>query len=232
MLTLRPARERGHADYGWLDTNYTFSFAGYRDPAYMGFRTLRVMNYDRVAPGRGFDEHDHRDMEIITVVLSGALQHRDSLGHGEVIRPGDVQVMTAGTGITHSEFNPSATDPVHLYQLWIMPDRKGHRPGYAQKHFPAEGRANRWQCVASPDGVEGSLTIHQNARVLLADSAKGRSLDYDLLPDRHAWLQVLEGEIAVGGLAMSTGDGVAISEESKLSIATKTDAKLLLIDMG
>ena len=193
MLTIRKAADRGHFDHGWLDTYHTFSFADYYDAAWMGFRSLRVMNEDRVAPGGGFGMHGHRDMEIVTIVLSGALEHKDSLGNGEVLRPGEFQRMTAGTGIRHSEFNPSTSEPVHLYQIWLLPRTTGLTPSYEQKPFDAAGRAGRWQLVASPDGAEGSLSIQQDARIYLANLDAETQLEYKLHSGRQGWLQVLRG---------------------------------------
>src|SRR4051794_5286932 len=182
MIRIRRSSERGAANHGWLDTRYTFSFSDYYDPDHVQFRALRVMNEDRVAPGAGFPTHGHRDMEIITVVLEGAIAHRDSLGHGETLRPGEVQYMSAGTGIRHSEFNPSETEPVHLYQIWLLPDRAGHEPRYGQRRFDEAGRADRLQVVASPDGRDGSLAIRQDATVALADLDDGRSVDHPIAP--------------------------------------------------
>src|SRR5256885_3669579 len=180
MIRVRKAGERGHCDHGWLDTYHTFSFSDYYDPAHVGFRSLRVINEDRVAPGGGFGMHGHRDMEIVTCVLSGALEHKDSLGHGEVLRPGEFQHMTAGRGIRHSEFNPSATEPVHLYQIWLLPRENGLSPSYSQKKFTPEGRDGRWQLVASPDGADGSLKIEQDARIYLANMKSSTQLTFDL----------------------------------------------------
>jgi quercetin 2,3-dioxygenase len=232
MMKIRHGAERGHFDHGWLDTYHTFSFADYYDPEQMGFRSLRVINEDRVAPGMGFGMHGHRDMEIITVVLSGALEHRDSLGSGEILRAGEVQHMTAGTGIRHSEFNPSATEPVHLYQIWLLPDRQGLTPSYAQKAFPMEQRRNRWQLVASPDGREGSLKIHQDARLHLASLTDAQELRHELAKGRHAWLQVLTGEVLVNGAKLTAGDGAAVTDENLLSVRAAKAADVLLFDLA
>jgi redox-sensitive bicupin YhaK (pirin superfamily) len=232
MLRLRKSSDRGHFNHGWLDTFHTFSFSEYYDPAHTQFRSLRVMNEDRVAPGQGFGMHGHRDMEIVTFVLSGELQHKDSLGNGEVLRPGEVQQMTAGTGIRHSEFNPSATEPVHLYQIWLLPERPALTPGYAQKAFDADGRENRWQLSASHDGRDGSLIIHQDAAIYRASLAAGKSLEYALQPGRHAWLQVLSGEVTAGGNRLTAGDGLALSEETALSVTANQPADLLLFDLA
>ena len=232
MIRIRRSAERGAANHGWLDTRYTFSFSDYQDPDHVQFRALRVMNEDRVAPGAGFPTHGHRDMEILTIVLEGALAHRDSLGHGETLRPGEVQYMSAGTGIRHSEFNPSTTEPVHLYQIWILPDRPGHEPGYGQRRFDEAGRANRWQVVASPDGREGSLAIHQDATVRLADLADGQALEHPLAPGRHAWLQVMRGAVDLGGQALAEGDGAAVSGEAGLEVRGVGGASVLLFDLA
>lgn len=232
MLRVRKANDRGHANHGWLNAYHTFSFAGYRDPNHMGFRSLRVMNEDRVAPGQGFGTHPHDNMEIVTYVLEGALEHKDSMGNGEVLRPGEFQRMSAGTGITHSEFNPSNNEPVHLYQIWLYPDRKGVTPSYEQKRFPAEDQQNQLRLVASPDAADGSLLIHQDARIYLSRLAKGQQVDHDLASGRHAWLQVLRGSVSVNGQALDTSDGVAVSDETRLTIAGTTDAEIMLFDLN
>src|SRR4051812_23129852 len=193
MITVRPGNERGHFNHDWLNTYHTFSFSGYRDPRHMGFRSLRVMNEDFVAPGQGFGTHPHQDMEIVTYVLEGALEHKDSMGNGEVLRPGEFQRMSAGTGITHSEFNPSESEPVHLYQIWLYPDTKGLEPSYEQKRFPPAEQQNQLRLVASPTADNGSLTIHQDARIYLSQLTKGSQVDHQIAPTRHAWLQVLRG---------------------------------------
>ena len=232
MLTVRKSADRGHFDHGWLDTYHTFSFGDYYDPAQMGFRSLRVINEDRVAPGGGFGMHGHRDMEIVTLVLSGALAHKDSLGHGEVLRPGELQRMSAGTGIRHSEFNASPDERVHLYQIWLTPRAAGLTPSYEQKAFDPSQRKDRWQLVASPDGESGSLTIQQDARILLADVQAGSELQYDLQPGRHAWLQVLRGDVDVVGTRLATSDAAAISEESRLALRAQAPAELMLFDLA
>lgn len=232
MLHIRHANERGHADHGWLDTWHTFSFADYYDPAQMGFRSLRVINEDRVAPGQGFGMHGHRDMEIVTIVLSGALEHRDSLGNGEVLRPGELQRMSAGTGIRHSEFNPSATEAVHLYQVWLLPDEKGLTPSYEQKAFAAAEQHNRLRLVASPDGRDGSLTIHQDAELYLGTLAEGTRVTRPQRAGRAAWLQVLRGAITLNGEALQASDGVAITDESMLTIEAVSAAEILLFDLA
>ena len=232
MIQIRKSSERGHFDHGWLDTYHTFSFAGYHDPRHVRFRSLRVMNEDRVAPGRGFGTHGHENMEIITYVLEGELAHRDSLGTGSTIRPGELQRMTAGTGIEHSEFNPSPDKPVHLYQVWLLPERKGLEPSYDQKAFPEEERRDRLRLVASPGGDEGSLAIRQDARIYLATLGEGHSVAHDLAPGRHAWLQVLRGRVDLGGAGLEAGDGAAVSEETALAIRAEAPAEILLFDLG
>lgn len=231
MIRVRKSAERGHADHGWLNTHYTFSFADYYDPNHIRFRALRVMNEDRVQPGQGFGMHSHQDMEIVTYVLEGALEHKDSMGNGEVLRPGEFQRMSAGTGIQHSEFNPSITDPVHLYQIWLLPDRKGYEPSYEQKQFPSEGRRNQFRRVASPDGREGSLTIHQDAHIYLAEIEPGKAISYELAPNRHAWLQVLRGSVNLNDTALNTSDGAAVSEETLLRIEATQSAEVMLFDL-
>ncbi|WP_437204969.1 pirin family protein [Planctomicrobium sp. SH664] len=232
MIQIRRAEERGHFDHGWLDTYHTFSFARYIDREHMGFRALRVINEDWVAASNGFGEHGHDNMEIITYVLSGALEHRDSLGNGEVLRPGEVQHMSAGTGIRHSEFNHSTSEPVHLYQIWLLPREEGLTPGYSQKQFPADGRLNRFQLVASPDGADESLTIQQDARISLCHLTMNREVGYDLDSQRHAWLQVLRGGVKVNGSCLNEGDGAAISDTTRLTISAPQDAELLLFDLA
>jgi redox-sensitive bicupin YhaK (pirin superfamily) len=232
MIRVRKASDRGHFNHGWLDTYHTFSFGRYHDAGQMGFRALRVINEDFVEPGRGFGMHKHENMEIITCVLDGALSHRDSLGTGSTIRPGELQRMTAGTGIAHSEFNPSSTQPVHLYQIWLLPNREGLEPSYDQRAFPAEERHNRFQLVASPDGQDGSLSIHQDARVLLASVESDHTVRHELSPGRHAWVQVLKGAVDVNGVALRAGDGAAVSDESGLSVRSDDGAELLLFDLA
>jgi redox-sensitive bicupin YhaK (pirin superfamily) len=219
MITIRKAEERGHFDHGWLDTRHTFSFADYHDPSHMGFRGLRVVNEDRVQPGEGFPQHGHRDMEILSYVLSGALAHDDSTGGKEVLRPGEVQRMTAGTGVRHSEYNGSDTEPVHFLQIWILPDRAGHAPSYEQKPFPDAEKRNRLRLVAAPDGAEGALRLHADVRVYATVLEPGARVSHPLVPGRHAWLQVARGELAVNGKTLRAGDGAAVSEERELVLA-------------
>jgi quercetin 2,3-dioxygenase len=233
MITVRPSAERGHLDHGWLDTYHTFSFGEYRDPAHVHFRALRVMNEDRVAAGQGFGTHPHSDMEIVTYVLEGALEHKDSMGNGEVLRPGEFQRMSAGTGITHSEFNPSRDEPVHLYQIWLFPEAKGIEPSYEQKRFDEAERRNRLRLVASRDAADGSLLIHQDARIYLATLEDGKQVTHELADRRHAWLQVLRGAVTLNGQELATGDGAAVSDERMLAIAaTKGGAEVMLFDLA
>ena len=229
MITIRKAGERGHFDHGWLNTYHTFSFADYYDPAFMGFRTLRVINEDRVKAGGGFGTHGHRDMEIISYVLEGELAHRDSMGTGSVIRPGDVQRMSAGTGVTHSEMNPSQENGVHFLQIWIVPERRGIEPGYEQKTFPEGELRGRLRLVASPDGAEGSVTIHQDVNLYSALLA-GESVAHSYAPQRYGWVQVTRGDVEVNGLKLSAGDGAAISDESAVTISGS--GEVLLFDLN
>ena len=234
MISIRPATERGHADHGWLDTYHTFSFADYWDPRHMSFGPLRVINEDRVAPAMGFPTHPHRDMEIITYVLEGELSHKDSMGNGSTMRPGEVQRMSAGTGVRHSEFNSSESDPLHLLQIWIIPDRDGFPPSYEQKEFPMAEKRNRLRLVASPDGTQGSVTIHQDARVYASVLEKDKTAKHELAPDRKAWVQVARGEVLVNGKPLKQGDGAGIEKESVLEItgASAAPAEILLFDMA
>ena len=232
MMTLRRAEERGHFDHGWLKTWHTFSFSDYFDQGWMGFRSLRVINEDYVAAGRGFGTHPHRDMEIVTYVLEGGLAHNDSMGNGSIIRPGEVQRMTAGTGVTHSEANPSRDEKVHLLQIWILPERRGLTPGYEQKNFPAEEKRGRLRLVASRDGVEGSVTVHQDMRLYAGLVSGDEQLSYTLAPGRHAWVQVARGELKVNGQLVKVGDGVALSGEEKVELREGQDAEVLLFDLA
>jgi quercetin 2,3-dioxygenase len=232
MITIRKAEERGHFDFGWLDTYHTFSFDQYYDPAHIHFRSLRVINEDRVASGQGFPTHSHRDMEIITYILSGALEHRDSMGNGSVIRPGDVQRMTAGTGVSHSEFNPSESEAVHLLQVWILPKTHGLPPGYEEKAFAEEERRGRLRLIASDDGRKGSVTINQDARVYATLLDAEQIVTHSLEPNRNAWLQLARGTVRLNGMKLKQGDGAAVSNESELSIAAHDQAELLLFDLA
>lgn len=233
MIRIRKAADRGHFNRGWLDTYHTFSFGDFHDPEYTHFRMLRVMNEDRVEPGRGFDTHPHRDMEIVTYVLSGALEHKDSMGHGEVLRPGEFQRMTAGTGITHSEFNPSDAEPLHLYQIWLFPERKRIEPSYEQKRFPEEERRNRLRLVASRDAADGSLLIHQDVRIYLATLDDGVEVEHQLDAGRCAWMQVLRGSVSLNGVALETSDGAGAEEETSLTVrAQNGEAEIMLFDLA
>jgi redox-sensitive bicupin YhaK (pirin superfamily) len=232
MIRIRPAEARGTSRLDWLDSKHTFSFADYVDPKQMGFRTLRVINEDRVAPAKGFGTHPHRDMEIVSYVLEGAIEHKDSMGNGSVIQPGDVQRMTAGTGVMHSEFNPSPTEPVHFLQIWIQPERRNLEPGYEQKRFPESERQGRLRLVASPDGAGGSLTIHQDAKIFSALLKPGERVAYALPAGRHAWVQLARGSLAVNGEALEAGDGAAIDDESEIALTAKNASELLLFDLA
>ena len=233
MIILRPADERGHADHGWLDSRFSFSFADYQDSDHMGFRTLRVINDDRIAAGGGFGAHPHRDMEIITYMVNGELEHRDNMGNGAVLRRGDVQHMTAGRGLVHSEFNHSQTNPLHLLQIWIFPEKRGLIPGYQDRHFDEEGKANRLRLVASTDGRDNSLIINQDVDLYDADLSQGTEVRHTLRTGRHAWLQVIAGELSINGVPLKTGDGVAVSDESDLTILGRAKkSEILLFDLA
>jgi quercetin 2,3-dioxygenase len=229
-MQIRKASERGGANHGWLDTKHTFSFADYYDPKFMGFRALRVINEDKVAPDRGFGRHPHADMEILTYVLDGELAHKDSMGNGSIIRPGEVQRMSAGTGVTHSEMNPSKTTPVHFLQIWIIPDKPGHSPSYDQKAFP--DRKGKLRVVASPDGRDGSIAIHQDTVVEAAVLAPGERVEHVLAPGRFAWIQVARGSVEVSGHALAAGDGAAVKGDGTLALAATTDAEVLVFDLA
>ena len=232
MITVRPSHERGGADHGWLVTRHTFSFAGYQDPAHMGFRSLRVINEDVVRPGKGFGTHGHRDMEIVTYVLSGALEHKDSLGNGSTIHPGEVQRMSAGTGIRHSEFNPSADSDVHLLQIWILPEREGVAPGYEQKAFPIAAQPNRLHLVASHDARMGSVAIGQDVDLYAARLSAGGKVGTALSVGRHAWVQAAMGTIEVNGVELSAGDGASLSDEDEIDIESSSGGEFLLFDLA
>lgn len=232
MITIRRSGERGGGDHGWLKTQHTFSFNDYWDEKWMGFRSLRVINEDWVAPNSGFPTHPHRDMEIITYVLSGQLEHKDSLGTGSVILPGDGQRMSAGRGIRHSEFNPSASDKVHLLQIWILPDKNGYDPGYEQKSFPETEKRGRLRLIASNDGAAGSVKIHQGAKLFVTLLAPGEEVRHALAPKRHAWLQVAKGEVEFNGQRLGQGDGASVSDEKELTIKGTKDAEVLLFDLA
>jgi redox-sensitive bicupin YhaK (pirin superfamily) len=232
MMTIRPGNERGHAQHGWLDSHHTFSFADYYDPAHMGFRALRVINEDRVDPGEGFPPHPHRDMEIVSYVLDGALEHKDSMGTGSVIRPGDVQRMSAGTGVRHSEFNASKTDPVHFLQIWIIPDAAGLAPGYEQKRFGPEDKQGRLRVVASRDGRDGSVKLNSDTVLYAGLFAKGESAELALPPGRHAWVQVARGSVRVNGRDLAAGDGAAISDEKAVRVEGIDSGEVLVFDLA
>jgi len=256
MIKLRPAHTRGHTQLGWLDSYHTFSFGEYYDPQHMGFRQLRVINDDRVKPGAGFGTHSHRDMEILTYVLEGALEHKDSLGTGSVIYPNDVQRMTAGTGISHSEYNASQVDPVHFLQIWMLPEQKGLKPGYEQRTFPVEERRGQLRLIASRDGREGAVTVHQDVDVFATLLAPGERITHRLRPNRHAWVQVARGAIVLNGhplkegngetekrrngegaampdgYPLEEGDGAAISGEEILEISADEPSEILLFDLA
>jgi redox-sensitive bicupin YhaK (pirin superfamily) len=233
VLEIRKSADRGLADHGWLVSRHTFSFADYYDPEHMGFGALRVINEDRVRPGQGFGTHGHRDMEIISYVLEGALEHRDSIGTGSIIRPGDVQIMSAGTGIRHSEFNPSKTEPVHFLQIWIEPDHAGIAPRYDQKMFPESGKRGRLRLVASHDGRDGSIVIHQDVDLLAGILSAGEEATHALRKGRSAWLQVARGSVDANGERLDAGDGAALSEEAAVTVTSRGDrAEILLFDLA
>ncbi|QDG53002.1 pirin family protein [Persicimonas caeni] len=232
MIEVRPADERGHTDMGWLDSRHSFSFGGYRDPRHMGFRKLRVINDDRVAPGAGFGTHPHRDMEIISYVVEGALEHKDSMGNGSVIEAGEVQRMSAGTGVRHSEYNASDTEPVRFLQIWIPPRRAGLEPSYEQRKFRRADRRGALKLLVSPDGRDDSLSIHQDASIWGAVLEEGDTVEYSIDAGRHAWVQVVDGTVTLGDITLSEGDGAAISDEAKVAIEAAEDAELLLFDLA
>ncbi len=232
MIAIRKDGERGRTEIDWLDSRHTFSFGEYYDPEHMGFRDLRVINDDRVAPGGGFGTHPHRDMEIITMVLDGALEHKDSLGTGSIIRPGDVQLMSAGAGIRHSEFNHSQEKPVHFLQIWILPERNGLRPGYEQKAFAPNGTRGTWRTVVAPEGENGTLTIHQDASLAVASLSRDEQATYSLKPGRYAWVQVATGGVTLNGNTLHAGDGAAVSNETKLTVKATEPSELLLFDLA
>ncbi len=232
MLQIRRADERGHAEHGWLESRHTFSFADYHDPRFMGFGPLRVINEDRVQPGQGFGTHSHRDMEIISYVLDGALAHKDSLGNGSAIRPGDVQRMSAGTGVTHSEFNPSASELVHFLQIWILPERASARPSYEEKRFDEAEKRGRLRLIGSRDGRDGSVVIHQDVALYAAVLGDGEQVEHPLARGRRAWLQVTRGAVQVNGEDLNAGDGAAVNDEQSLTIRGTADSEVLLFDMA
>jgi quercetin 2,3-dioxygenase len=233
MITIRPAQDRGNANFGWLDSHHTFSFGEYYDPNHMGFADMRVINEDRVTPGKGFATHGHKDMEIISYVLEGALEHKDSIGTGSVIRPGDVQRMSAGTGIQHSEYNASKSEPVHFLQIWILPQQKGIEPGYEQKNFTIAEKRGKLRLVGSCDGRDGSITIHQDINIYAAVLPESESVSHDFATGRVAWLQVARGTVQLNDKTLVAGDGAAIIQESLINLkGTVQDAEVLLFDMA
>lgn len=233
MITIRPSQERGNANFGWLDSRHTFSFGRYYDPHHMGFASLRVINEDKVKPGQGFGTHRHRDMEIISYVLAGELEHKDSIGNGSIIRPGDVQRMSAGTGIAHSEFNGSAIDPVHFLQIWILPQQAGIKPSYEQKHFSLEEKQGKLRLVASPDGRDNSVTINQDANLYVAALNKGDRVNHNTDKNRSLWIQVAKGGVEINGQVLQAGDGAAITNETEIAIVgTADDPEILLFDLA
>jgi len=231
MITIRPAEARGRSDFGWLDSKHSFSFGDYYDPEHMGFRTLRVINDDRVAAGQGFGRHPHRDMEIISYVISGALGHKDSMGNGSVIKPGEVQRMSAGTGVTHSEMNADPKEPVHFLQIWILPEKRGIEPGYEQKVFADEEKRGKLRLVGSRDGREGSVTIHSDVNLYGSLLSPNQKVTYELPASRHAYLFVVRGAVSMNGLRLGAGDGAAISEEKALELTGRDEAEILLFDL-
>ena len=232
MIDVIRSESRGGADHGWLKSKHTFSFADYHNPSMMGFAKLRVVNEDWIEPGQGFGTHPHRDMEIVTYMIDGALEHKDSMGNGSIIRPGELQRMTAGTGVMHSEFNHSADEKAHLLQIWILPERNGLEPGYEQKLFPSEEKSNRWRLVGSRDGRDGSLTIHQDVNLYSSELDAGTELEYGFDGRRRGFLQLVRGSVEVDGQELVAGDAVATQDQSSLSVRAKTDAELLLFDMS
>jgi redox-sensitive bicupin YhaK (pirin superfamily) len=232
MIQVRKSNQRGHADLGWLNTYFTFSFADYYDPKHVHFRTLRVLNDDRIAPGQGFPTHPHRDMEIVTYVLEGALEHRDSMGTGSVIRPGDVQYISAGSGVTHSEFNASDKEPVHLLQIWMFPEAQGLKPVYGQKTFSQEEKSGKLRLVASPEGRDGSVKIQQHNELYATVLSEGQSVRHELGPERHAYVQVARGSVTLNGTTLDAGDGAAISNEKAVDLTGVANAEVLLFDLA
>jgi quercetin 2,3-dioxygenase len=232
MIAVRRASDRGESQRGWLDSRHTFSFAEYYDPRHMGFRALRVINEDRVIPGKGFPTHAHRDMEIVTYVVEGAIEHKDSMGNGSVIRPGDVQRMSAGTGVTHSEYNPSPAEPVHFLQIWILPERDGLPPGYEQRQFSPKEKQGALRLVASSTGRDGSVTVHQDVEVYAALLAPGDELTHLLAHGRHAWVQVVSGAVGIGSTPLTEGDGAALSDERVVTLRAEEPSELLLFDLA
>ena len=231
MFAMRRAQERGHANHGWLNSYHTFSFGDYYDPQHMGFSNLRVINDDTVSPSGGFGTHGHRDMEIISYVLDGALEHKDSMGNGSVIRPGDVQRMSAGTGVTHSEFNASESEPVHFLQMWVLPEKDGLKPSYEQKTFSEEEKRGRLRLIGSRDGRDGSVTIHQNVDLYATLLGEGDSVSHELAKGRKGWIQVARGSVVLNDKQLYPGDGVAIEGPTAITLTSSSEAEVLLFDM-
>lgn len=232
MIQIRKSKERGYFDHGWLNTYHTFSFGDYYDPNFMGFRDLRVINEDWVKEGRGFPTHPHQDMEIITYILEGELAHKDSMGTVSTIRPGEVQRMSAGTGVTHSEYNHSSEEPVHLLQIWILPNQKGLKPGYEQKEYSEEQKLNQFFLVASNDGRKNSVTIHQDVQLYVSILESGKKIDYEFHPKRYGWIQVVRGSVNLNGQELAMGDGAAISDEKMISLVASEKSEILLFDLN
>ena len=232
MIRLRPANERGHSNLGWLDSRHSFSFGDYHDPAHVGFRTLRVINDDRIAPGMGFGTHPHHDMEILTWVVEGAIEHRDSMGNGSILKPGEMQRMTAGTGVTHSEFNPSQTEPLRLIQIWIRPETRGLTPSYEERSFPVDERRGELVLLAARDARDGALTIHQDVVLYVARLDADDEVSHALRADRHAWVQVVKGELELGEKTLKEGDGAAISNEAEVGLRARTPSEVLVFDLA
>jgi quercetin 2,3-dioxygenase len=232
MITFRDRSTRGQSRTGWLDSKHSFSFGDYDDPAHIGFRALRVINEDRIIPGAGFPRHGHRDMDILSYVLDGALEHKDSIGNGTVIRPGEIQRMSAGTGVEHSEFNASQSEPAHFLQIWIIPEKRGIKPSYEQKSVPLEERRGKLRLVAAPDAPEGAVTLHEDARVYVANLAAGERVSHDIAPGRGVWVQVARGIVGLNGTELREGEGAALEDEARAEIEADTDAEILLFDLA
>ena len=232
MIKIRRANNRGHADHCWLNTYHTFSFASYQDRQHMGFRSLRVMNEDRVSPGKGFGTHQHNNMEIVSYVLEGAIEHKDSMGNGEVLKPGEFQRISAGTGISHSEYNPSSSESMHFYQIWLIPTQRDIQPSYEQKAFEKSQRLNQLQLVASPDGQSNSLTIHTDAKIYLLDLDGSQAFEMPLANQRHCWAQVLRGTVELNGESLEASDGAAISDEPSIQLKSNGTAELMVFDLA
>ena len=232
MITFRDRSTRGQSRTGWLDSKHSFSFGDYYDPEHIGFRALRVINEDRIIPGAGFPRHGHRDMDILSYVLDGALQHKDSIGNGTVIRPGEIQRMSAGTGVEHSEFNASQSKPAHFLQIWIIPEKRGIKPSYEQKSVPLEERRGKLRLVAAPDAPEGAVTLHEDARVYVANLAASERVSHDIAPDRGVWVQVARGIVGLNGTELREGDGAALEDETNVTIEAETDSEILLFDLA